>query len=410
MEPSFSPEDDNVLIYRATSVPGYESDKVQLKLYSNGTISTLLPDWSLSIGTVTWSNDGQSVYMEVGEKARNVIYYYQNISYTQPPALRNLTKLGSAHEVCVHPELPDIFIFTWSSIIHPTEIYIYRNSASVPLSFYNSDLLQKVHLGTYNEFSFESNNDTVYGWHVQPTTALARNVPAASPLAFLIHGGPQSSWYDAWSFRWNFQSFAGAGYAVIAINFHGSDSYGQNFTDSITHNYGSLPYEDLRDGLTAALDQFSYIDGSRAIALGASYGGYMINWIAGQTEMNKRFLGLVCHDGMSDMRSFYYATEELWFPEHDIGGKEWENPDAYDKFNPIKYVKNWVTPMLIIQGGKDYRVTDTQSISVFTALQRKGIQSKMIYFPQENHWTLKAVNSAFWYETVISWMNSFTKK
>ena len=245
-------------------------------------------------------------------------------------------------------------------------------------------------------------DELVAYWHMQPIAGTAQK----APLAFLIHGGPQNSWYDAWSYRWNFQAFAAQGYAVIAVNFHGSDSYGQNFTDSITNEYGTYPYEDLKLALTDALARFTYIDGSRAAALGASYGGFMINWIAGHQELSQRFRTLICHDGLFDMRGMAYSTEELWFSEHDAGGvTQFEDPAAYERFNPVNHVVNWTQPMLIIHGGRDYRVPETQGISAFTALQRLKIRSRLIYLPNENHWTMNTFNSLFWYREVLGWMS-----
>jgi dipeptidyl aminopeptidase/acylaminoacyl peptidase len=276
------------------------------------------------------------------------------------------------------------------------------------LTDHNNNLLSKVRMSAGAEtFSFlGADNETVWGWHVPPVTGATPN----SPLAFLIHGGPQSSWYDAWSYRWNYQAFSSQGYAVIAINFHGSDSYGQNFTDSITGNYGSLPFDDLQLGLTEALRRYTYINESRIAALGASYGGFMINYIAGRPEMSTRFRTLVCHDGLFDMRGMAYSTEELWFSEHDAGNfTPYDNPEAFEKFNPVKQVANWTQPMLIIHGGRDYRVPDTQGIGAFTALQRRGIESRLLYLPNENHWTLNPFNSLIWYEEVLGWIGRKTE-
>jgi dipeptidyl aminopeptidase/acylaminoacyl peptidase len=255
-------------------------------------------------------------------------------------------------------------------------------------------------------FSFiGANNETVWGWHIPPANGTDTN----APLAFLIHGGPQNSWYDAWSYRWNYQSFSSQGYALIAINFHGSDSYGQNFTNSITGQYGTLPFDDLQLGLTAALNRFKYIDGNRSVALGASYGGYMINWIAGHPQMSQRFRTLICHDGLFDMRGMAYSTEELWFSEHDSGGfTPYDNPQAYEKYNPVNYVANWTQPMLIIHGGRDYRVPDTQGISAFTAAQRRGIPSRMLYLPTEGHSSSNSFNLICLHQEILDWIAKWT--
>ena len=310
---------------------------------------------------------------------------------------------GTWRDFTMHPTDKNTLLFTYQNIIQPPNIFLYRNNATISITNHNHMFIKKTSWShNYEAFSFTgAQNETVWAWHVAPINGTTQK----APLAFLIHGGPQSSWYDSWGSGWNFQTYASQGYAVIAINFHGSDSYGQNFTDSITAEYGSLPYEDLQLGLTAALEQYNYIDENRTVALGASFGGYMINWIAGHPEMSSRFRALVCHDGLFDMRSKAYSTDELWFTEHDAGGfTQYENPEAYEKFNPINHVANWSQPMLIIQGGLDYRVPNEQSIGAFTALQRQGIPSRMLFFPEENHWILNPLNSLVWYDEVFEWM------
>jgi dipeptidyl aminopeptidase/acylaminoacyl peptidase len=379
-----------------------------LNLLGSNTTRTLLNDWDRSIQAVTWSIDGQSLFFGLGEEARNVIYKLSNIlSLTSVPI--RLVNTGSSYNVNTHPTNNETFVFMHGSISEPTNIYLYTSPTSMrALTDHNKNLLDKVRMSTVVEtFNFTgARNETVWGWHVQPVNGTAQK----APLAFLIHGGPQSSWYDAWSNQWNFQTFSSQGYAVIAINFHGSDSYGQNFTDSITGQYGTLPFEDLQLGLTEALRLYPYIDGNRAAALGASYGGFMINWIAGHPEMSQRFKTLVCHDGLFDMRGMGYSTEELWFSEHDAGGfTPYDNPEAFEEFNPVNYVANWTQPMLIIHGGRDYRVPDTQGIGAFTALQRRGIESRLLYLPNENHWTLNPFNSLIWYKEVLDWINRKTQ-
>jgi dipeptidyl aminopeptidase/acylaminoacyl peptidase len=219
---------------------------------------------------------------------------------------------------------------------------------------------------------------------------------------------------SSWSYRWNPQLFAAAGYAVVMINFHGSDTYGQNFTDSIRGDYGGKPFRDLKNGLNYMLKQYSYLDGDRVAALGASYGGFMCNWIAGHNirddGSNKPiFSVIVTHDGMFDIRGFYYMTEELWFIEHDMEGIPWINPQNYEQWNPANYIQNWNTPHMIIHGGHDFRIDQSQGISAFTALQRRGIPSKFLYFPKENHWVLNTQNSIYWYESVLEFIQPYTK-
>ena len=228
------------------------------------------------------------------------------------------------------------------------------------------------------------------------------------PVAFVVHGGPQGSMANQWHWRWNAQSLAGAGYAVVMIDFHGSTGYGQAFTDAIRSDWGGKPLEDLKLGLAAAIKQYSWLDGDRVCALGGSYGGYMMNWIEGQ--WSDRFKCIVSHDGILDNRSMYYSTEELWFPEWENGGPEYVNPAGYSKHNPVDYVDRWKTPMLVIHGQLDYRVPYAQGLGVYTALQRRGIPSELLYFPDENHWVLKPANSVEWYETVIAWLNRWTRQ
>jgi dipeptidyl aminopeptidase/acylaminoacyl peptidase len=224
---------------------------------------------------------------------------------------------------------------------------------------------------------------------------------------FLIHGGPQSYWADYFHYRWNPQVYAGAGYACVMVNFHGSTSYGQAFTDSIRGDWGGKPLEDLKKGLAAALERYPWMDADRVGALGASFGGYMINWIQGNWQ--GAFKCMINHDGNIDERMAYYGTEELWFPEWDHKGTPWDNPKGYEKHNPVNFVKNWKTPMLVIHGALDYRVVDTQGIATFNALQRLGIESKLLYFPDEGHWVQKPHNSILWHETVIGWLDQYLK-
>jgi acylaminoacyl-peptidase len=228
------------------------------------------------------------------------------------------------------------------------------------------------------------------------------------PVALVIHGGPQASLANLFHYRWNAEVLAGAGYGVVMIDFHGTPGYGQAFTDSISRHWGDRPLEDLQKGWAYALSKYKFLDRGRACALGGSYGGFMVNWIAGNWK--EPFKCLVDHDGLFDNRMMAYATEELWFSEWENGGLPWENPQGYERFNPVNHVANWSVPELVIHGGKDYRIPDDQGIAAFTALQRKGVPSQFLYFPQENHWVLKPQNSVEWYGAVIGWLNRWTAK
>ncbi|HEV7633110.1 MAG TPA: S9 family peptidase, partial [Steroidobacteraceae bacterium] len=227
------------------------------------------------------------------------------------------------------------------------------------------------------------------------------------PVAYIIHGGPQSTMGNDWSYRWNPKVFAGAGYAVVFIDFHGSQGYGQKFTDSISQDWGGKPFVDVQRGLAAAIERYPFLDGERACALGASYGGFMINWIAGNWP--DRFRCLVNHDGIFDTRTMYYSSEEMWFTEWENGGTYYEQAEKHERFNPAALVAKWRTPMLVIHGEQDFRVPDTQGIATFQALQRRGIKSRLLYFPDENHWVLKPANSELWYRTVLGWLDEHLK-
>jgi dipeptidyl aminopeptidase/acylaminoacyl peptidase len=260
--------------------------------------------------------------------------------------------------------------------------------------------------GDYEQFSFPgAKKDTVYGFVVKPAGGVAAG--AKVPVAFLIHGGPQGSFGDHFHYRWNPEAFAGHGYGVVMIDFHGSTGYGQAFTDAISGDWGGAPYDDLMMGLDAAIAKYPWLDGSRVAALGASYGGYMINYLNGKTD---RFKALVCHDGILDTRMAYFDTEEVWFPEWEQGGTPWDNPAGYAKFNPVELVKNWKTPTLVIHGGLDFRIPETHGLGAFTALQRKGVPSRLLEFPDENHWVLKPQNSKRWHEEVLAWIDRWTKR
>jgi dipeptidyl aminopeptidase/acylaminoacyl peptidase len=298
-------------------------------------------------------------------------------------------------------------LYGMHSLQGPTELYTVSRDGgeSRRVTRLNDARVSAARFGKAEQFTFKGAKDeTVYGYIVYPVDF---DSTRKYPVAFLIHGGPQGSFGNDFHYRWNPHAYAGAGYAAVMVDFHGSTGYGQAFTDAINGDWGGAPYQDLMKGLDAALARYPFLDANRVGALGASFGGYMINWIAGRAP--DRFKALVCHDGNLDERMAYYDTEQLWFPEWEHGGTPWGNPAGYALHNPIDLVKNWKTPMLVIHGEKDYRVVSTQGISTFTALQRKGIPSKLLYFPDENHWVLKPHNSVYWHETVIGWLDQWVK-
>ena len=399
-EPRFSP-DGRTLVYRAMDRAGFEADRFHLVLrdVATGSTRTLAGDWDRSVSALRWSGDGKSLIVQVQDVGQQALYRV-DVAIGRPV---RLTDAGTVHGFDVGPQG---VVMTLNSLGAPDDLYaLAPGAAPRRLTDVNHDALKDVEFGAAEQFSFAgANGDTVYGYVIKPPGL----VPGSkAPVAFVIHGGPQGSFANAWSYRWNPQVLAGAGYAAVFIDFHGSTGYGQAFTDAISRDWGGKPLEDLQKGLAAAEQKFPWLDGGRACALGASYGGYMINWIAGNWP--DRFRCLVNHDGIFDSRAMYYSTEELWFEEWDHGGPYYENPDAYEKVSPSRFVDRWKTPMLVIHGEQDFRVPLAQGLSTFTALQRRGIESKLLVFPDENHWVLKPGNSLIWHRTVLDWLDGHLK-
>jgi dipeptidyl aminopeptidase/acylaminoacyl peptidase len=400
--PVFSP-DGRTLAYRAMARPGYESDRftIMLRAWPDGPARPLASEWDRSPDTIVWAPDGRTIYAIAADLGHTSLFAID----VATGRVRTVRRDG--HVAAVAPA-GDRLVVAIDHFRSPAELYTLRpdGSALAPVTRLNAARLAGVTFGEPEQFTFKGwHDETVYAWVVKPVDM---DAAAKYPVAFLIHGGPQGSFSNTFHYRWNPQVYAGAGYAVVMVDFHGSTGYGQAFTDSIRGDWGGKPLVDLQKGLEAALARYPWMDGSRVCALGASFGGYMINWIAGTWP--DRFRCLVNHDGNLDERMAYFDTDELWFPEWDHEGTPWENPEGYRKHNPIEHVQHWKTPMLVIHGGRDYRVVDAQGLSTFTALQRRGIPSQLLYFPDENHWVLKPANSILWHETVLAWLDRWLKR
>ncbi len=397
--PQFSP-DGRFLAYVAMKRPMYESDRqgLMIREVESGKVREIAPNWDRSASGFTWSRDGKTLYATADHIGNTGLFAVDVGSGTVKPLIE---KGAAGGPVAIEGGVA----FLWNDMKHPDEIHTLDAAGNRKvLTAINAPLLEKIAFGDYEQYSFKgAHDDTVYGYVMKPWNYESGK---KYPVAFLIHGGPQGSFSDHFHYRWNAEAFAGRGLGVVFVDFHGSTGYGQAFCDSIRGDWGGAPYEDLMKGLDAALAKYSFLDGSRVAAAGASYGGYMINWIAGQTD---RFKCLVCHDGNLDNRMAYLDTEELWFDEWEHHGTPWENPDAFSKHNPIDFIKNWKTPTLVLHGGNDFRVVDTHGMATFTALQRKGIPSKFVFFPDENHWVLKPQNSILWHDSVLDWIDQWTK-
>ena len=397
--------DGATLFYRAMKRPGFEADRYAIMAMdvATGRTREIAPDWDRSPSSLQPAADGKSLYVAAQSMGEYPLFRIDIGS-------GEVTELVADGTVSAFAVEGDTIALTRNSIDSGDTLHVAMGDGPLrQITPTASERLPDVQFGSYEQFSFKGADDaTVHGYVVKPS---GFEEGRRYPVAFLIHGGPQGSFGNGWSYRWNPQTYAGQGYAVVMIDFHGSTGYGQAFTDAISGDWGGKPLVDLQKGWAAALAKYDFLDGERACALGASYGGYMVNWIAGNwfdQDGRSPWKCLVNHDGVFDTRSMGYVTEELWFTEWENGGTPFDKPENYEKFNPVNHVAKWRVPMLVVQGEKDYRVPVDQGLSTFTALQRKGIESKLLYFPDENHWVLKPHNSILWHDTVNAWLKRHT--
>src|SRR5690349_6553363 len=396
--PTVSP-DGRTLAYVAMARPTYEADRTVLMLrdLATGQVRPLTQAWDRSVGSIEWAKDGRSLIVTAEDTLEQPVFRVDAAT----GAVTRLTRDG--HFGYTH-QLPDGSVLaTMNSIMAPDDLYrVGPNGSLAQLTNVNGALLGQLDPLTFQKFNFKgANNDTVWGWTLKPANATGK-----LPIAFLVHGGPQGTFSDGWSFRWNPRVFSGPGYGVVAIDFHGSTGYGQAFQDAIHENWGGWPLEDLQKGLAYATAHDPQLDAANACAAGGSYGGYMMNWIEGRWP--DRFKCIVQHDGVFDARAMAYETEELWFDEWEHGGHPYyEAPAEFEKWNPVNYVQNWKTPQLVVTSENDFRIPYTQGIAAFTALQRRNIPSRLLIYPDENHWVLKPKNSIQWYDEVFGWFGRY---
>jgi dipeptidyl aminopeptidase/acylaminoacyl peptidase len=393
---------DGDLAWLAQDRPGFESDRfhIMLKEHKSGAVRALTAGWDRSVARLGATADGRSLLATADQLGQRLLFRIDPRRGT-PTAL---TTVGTVEGFCATREQ---VVVARADLGGPDDLYEVALSGGEPrrLTEVNHDLLSQRALSGYEQFSFAGwHDETVYGYVMKP---YGFESGKRYPVAFIVHGGPQVSLANLWTYRWNAQVFAGAGYAAVLIDFHGTPGYGQAFTDSISGDWGGKPLVDLQKGLAAAEQKYPWLDGERVCALGASYGGFMMNWIEGNWP--DRFRCIVNHDGTFDQRMMYYATDELWFMEWEFGKPYWEDPAAYERFNPVDFVARWRTPMLVIHSEQDFRIPYTQGLGAFTALQRRGIESRLLVFPDENHWVLKPQNSVLWYHTVTGWLDAHLK-
>jgi len=398
--PRYSP-DGQWLAYLSMERPGFEADRQRVMLVARtggrteGRTVEATAGWTLSVGSYGWCPDSKCIHAVVEERGR------ENIYRIDVPSFRRSVVVGSSGantNVSVASDGKTL-VYLHQSATHPAELWV----AGRPLSHHSDAAVAGLALSPLEEFGFRGAlGDSVYGWLLKPP---GFDPSKKYPLVYLLHGGPETAWLDLWHARWNYQMFAARGYVVAAVNRHGSTGYGQKFTDAVSQHWGDYPYEDLMKGLDVVA-RLPYVDSTRMGAAGASYGGYMVFWIAGHTN---RFKTLVAHDGVFNPASMTGTTEELWFVDWEFGGPPYASRTLYEKWSPLTFARNWKTPILIVHSQLDYRVDLSEGYQAFTAAKVLGVPAKFLYFPDEGHWVLKPRNRRLWWGTVLDWLDQYLR-
>ena len=398
--PQYSP-DGRYIAYRAQQKPGFEADRWQLMLYDRATqtVRSLTASFDASVESPVWSPDSKLLYFEAEERARTPIFSVSVVGN----GIKKVVDGRTNHNLCISSD-GSFLVFTRVGATRPAEIYRAGTDGKGlrPVTGVNDAVFAQLAIPEPESITFAGAGGTrVQAWLFKPP----QFDPAKKyPLVLMIHGGPQGAWADSWSYRWNPPLWAAQGYVVLAPNPRGSTGFGQQFVNEISGDWGGKVFVDLMKGLDTVCT-FAYIDSTRKAAAGASFGGYMVNWILGHG--GSRFKALVTHDGVYNFESMYGSTDEVWFHEWDHSGAPWDVPEEYRRFSPHVYAKNFRTPTLVIHGALDYRIPYTEAMQLFTALQRQNVPSKFLYFPDENHWVLKPANSELWHRTVFEWLATY---
>ncbi len=400
--PRYSP-DGKWLSYVAMARPGFEADRLRLMLLprAGGAAVEATAGWTLSVGSYTWCQNSACIYGVVEERGRDNVYRIDLPSFRRTAVI---ARNGVNASVSLGPDGRS-FVYLHQSNTTPNEVWAMGAAATVPrqLTHVNDAALAQLDLRPVEEYGFVgAKGDSVFGWLLKPP---AFDPAKKYPVVYLIHGGPQGAWTDYWGSRWNYALFASRGYVVAAVNFHGSTGYGQDFTDAISQHWGDYPYEDVMKGLDA-VTRLPYVDSTKMCAAGASYGGYMVYWIAGHTT---RFTCLIDHDGVFNTLSMAGSTEELWFVYWEFGGTPEAARALYEQWSPVNFVKNWKTPILIVHSQLDYRVDLSEGYQAFTAAKRMGVPAKFLHFPDEGHWILRPRNRRLWQGVVLDWLDQYLK-
>lgn len=400
--PVYSP-DGKYIAYHAQMTPGYESDRWQVMLYDRASkkSASISAGFDRSAQELAWSPDSKTIYFVAENETLQPIYALAAREGATPKKLID----GYNGAVSISGDGKTL-VFTRTSLTMPAEVFAASNDGTNLRQLTRADeaILAKVEMNAPENFWFESSD----GVRVEAMMIRPPNFDANKkyPLLVLLHGGPETMWTNSWGYRWNEEVFAAKGYVALMINRRGSTGYGQKFTDEIAGDWGGKAYVDIMKGVDAAIAKYPFIDGTRMAAAGGSYGGYMADWIATHTG---RFKAIISHAGVYDLTAMY-ATEELWFNEHDFQGTPWSNPEGYRKWAPVTYageLGKYKTPTLVICGEQDFRVPYTQSLEFYSALQRQGVPSKLVVFPDEGHWILKPQNARFWYKTFQGWLAKY---
>ncbi len=405
--PVYSP-DGKTIAYHAQLIAGYESDRWRLMLYDRaaGSHTNLTENFDRSVEAIVWSPDSKTIYFTAEDRQAVPIFRVIAIPGNQPEAVVQASAVGEFGLTSDGRTL----VFTHASLRAPAEVFTASNDGSNmrQITRQNAEILASLDIAAAERFTFQaSDGREIHAMLLRPPGFDANK---KYPLFLIAHGGPQTMWTDTWGYRWNPQVFASRGAVVLMINRRGSTGFGQKFVDEINDDWGGKAFTDLMEGTDYVLKKYPFVDGNRMVAAGGSYGGFMMSWFASHAK--GRFKALVCHDGSYNQVSEYGATEELWFPEREFRGTPWSNPESYAKWSPSTYAAEfgkYKTPTLVVHGELDFRVPYTQGLEFFSALQRQGVPSKLLLFPNEGHWVLKPLDSQLWYQTVLDWLYSYAK-
>jgi dipeptidyl aminopeptidase/acylaminoacyl peptidase len=400
--PLYSP-DGRYIAYSATLRPMQESDLTRVFLYDRetGERRNLTEAMDRSIDSYVWASDSKSLFITYEDHGQEPLAQLEIATLKVTPVVTSGTvaEADASHD-------GSFLVYSRMDISHPADVFrldLRASANSTPLTSMNADVLKDIDFGEYSSFTFPGwNGEIVQAWEIKPPDF---DPNRKYPLLLLMHGGPENSWGNLFHYRWNPQLFAAAGYVVIEPNFHGSSGFGLKFMDAIKGQWGGAPYEDQMKAVDVALT-WPYVDKTRVAAAGASYGGYMANWVEGHTD---RFRTIVCHDGLYDLMTMIYSSDFVGGTLQEFKGTAWQNPQALINQAPVTYAANFKTPMLIIHGANDYRVPQSQGFAMFQVLQAEHVPSKLLFFEEENHWVLKPADDILWYHTVLDWLDQWVK-